>query len=75
MLMQPAMVERDLMIEASDVEGCREELLLSGATWRIMGTCAWSAGPDVDTCALLPDADVCSLAEACWAAASWRGLT
>ena len=40
MLMQPAMVERDLMIEASDVEGCREGLLLSGATWRIMGTSA-----------------------------------
>lgn len=32
MLMQPAMIVRDLIIEASDVERCREELLLSGAT-------------------------------------------
>lgn len=29
----------DLMIEAPDVDGCSEGALLSGATWRIMGTC------------------------------------
>ena len=53
------------MMEASDVEGCREGLLLSGAIWRIIGTSASSGCPDVDASALLAVADVCCLAEAC----------